>query len=139
MADTNAPASQRQQLVQVSGIPGFMTTKEGGDIEAETTKTRDGGSLTTETMSSPSETGNVTVSKLYRPSIHATILKEWGRRVGILRTTVSVWDTDPDLGPIGEPTVYANALLVRLARPEFDANSSDPSMFELEFGVDGEA
>ncbi len=135
----NAPASQRQQLVQVAGIPGWMGTKTGGEIEAEVSKAWDGGATQPETLSSPSETSNVVVSKLYRSAIHKPILDSWAKQVGTLRTTVSVFDTDPDLGPIGQPTVYAGALLTKLTRPEYDASSSDPAMFELEFAVNGEA
>lgn len=141
MVDTNpnAPATQRQQLVEVTGIPGYMTTKTGGDTEAETSKARDGGSLKTETFAAPAETGDVVVTKMYRPRIHARILKDWNARVGRHRTTIKIWDTDPDLGPIGDPVVYADALLKKVVRPEFDANGGDPSYFELTFGVDGEA
>ncbi len=135
----NAPASARQQLVEVKGFPGYFATKEGGEIEAETSKVWDGGTLKPETMAGPATTGNVTVSRPYRPAVHGAILKRLAKQVGRWRTTVSVWDTDPDLGPVGEPIVYANALLVRMARPEADASSSDASTFELEFAVDEEA
>lgn len=135
----NAPASQAQQLVEVAGIPGYMATKEGGEVSAEVSKVYDGGSRKPESMAGPPETDNVTVSKPYRPLVHGPILKAWAKQVGSLRTTISVWDTDPDLGPVGQPTVYANALLVRLARPEFDASGSDAGTFELEFAVDEEA
>jgi hypothetical protein len=139
MDQTNAPATQRQQLVEVTGIPGYMTTKTGGDVESETSKARDGGSLKTETFAAPPETSDVVVTKMYRPRIHAAILKDMASRVGRYRTTIKVWDTDPDLGPIGTPVVYADATLTKVVRPEFDANGGDPSMFELTFGVDGEA
>jgi hypothetical protein len=139
MANPNAGATQREQLVEVTGIPGYMTTKTGGDIESETSKSRDGGSLKSESFAAPSETSDVVVSKIHRPRIHGPILKVWGRQVGMLRTTIKIWDTDPDLGPIGEPTVYADALLKGLKRPEFDANGGDVSMFELTFAVDQEA
>lgn len=135
----NAPASARQQLVEVAGFAGYFANKEGGDVEAETSQVWDGGSLKPENMAGPATTGNVTVSRPYRPAIHGPILKRLAKQVGRHRTTVSVWDTDPDLGPIGEPVVYADALLVRLARPEADASSSDASTFELEFATDGEA
>lgn len=135
----NAPAAARQQLVEVAGFPGYFATKTGGDVEAETSEVWDGGSLKPENMSGPATTGNVIVARPYRPGIHAPILKNLAKNVGRHRTTVSVWDTDPDLGPIGEPVVYANALLVRLARPEADAASSDAGMLELEFATEGEA
>lgn len=135
----NAPASARQQLVEVAGIPGYFATKTGGEITSESSKVWDGGSLKPESMSGPAETGNVTVTRPYRPGLHNAVLKRLAKQVGRYRTTVSVWDTDPDLGPVGQPTVYADALLVRLMRPDADAASSDSSTFELEFAVDEEA
>lgn len=131
----NAPASARQQLTEVAGIPGYMATRTGGERTSEPSKAWDGGALDPETLSAPADTGNIVVGKPYRPMVHGTILKTMDRQVGRFRTTISVWDTDPDLGPIGTPRVYPNALLVRLAWPEGDASSSDPSNFELEFMV----
>lgn len=139
MTTPNAIASQRQQLVKVDGFDGYFATKEGGEVSAETGKAWDGGALRAEPMSSPAETSNVTVTKPYRPAIHGPILRALAPKVGRHRTSVSVFDTDPDLGPIGEPTTYADALLVRLKRPDHDASSSDPGSFELEFAVGGEA
>lgn len=137
--DNNAPASQRQQLVEVAGFDGYFASKSGGEVSAETSKVWDGGKLSPDVMSSPAETDNVTVSRPYRPGIHGPKLSQLAKLVGRFRTTVSVWDTDPDLGPIGTPVVYADALLVKLTRPEHDASSSDPGVFELEFAVTGEA
>lgn len=133
--ETNAVASARQHLTEVAGMPGYMATRTGGERTAETSKVRDGGKLNAETLSSPAETGNIVTGKPYRPMVHGAILKAWDQQVGRLRTTIKVWDADPDLGPIGEPRTHANALLVRLAWPEHDASSSDAGMFELEFAV----
>lgn len=130
-------ASQQHQLVSVGGFPGYFATKEGGDVESEASKVWDGGSLRPETTTAPAETGNITVSKPYRPATHGPLLRRLSKQVGVFRTTVSIFDTDPQLGPIGQPNVYADAVLVRLAWPEYDASSSDPGMFELEFSVDG--
>ena len=135
----NAVAAARQQLVEVAGWPGYFASKEGGEITAEAAKVWDGGSLKAETMAGPADVGNVTVGRPYRPAVHGPIRKVWAKQVGRLRTTVSVWDTDPDLGPIGTPTVYANALLIRLTPPQHDAGSSDAGMIELEFAVEDEA
>ncbi|MEG1971248.1 MAG: hypothetical protein RR101_14145, partial [Burkholderiaceae bacterium] len=109
-----AIAAQRQQLVQVSEFPDYFATKEGGEIEAEGNKVWDGGKLTPDVMAGPAETGNVTVSRPYRPGRDKPLLDRFGKLVGRSWHTVSVYDTDPDLGPVGKPTVYANALLVRL-------------------------
>jgi hypothetical protein len=135
----NAVAASRQQLIEVAEWPDYWASKEGGEVAADVEKAWDGGSLKPENMAGPSETGNVTVSRPYRPASHGPIRKAWAQQVGRLRTTVSVWDTDPDLGPIGTPTVYANALLVRLTPPAHDASSSSPGTIELEFAVEEEA
>jgi hypothetical protein len=135
----NAPASARQQLVEVAEFPGYFANKTGGEVTAESTAVWDGGNRKPEQMSGPSATSNVVVSRPYRPAVHGPILRRMAKQVGQLRTTVSVWDTDPDLGPIGEPVVYANALLVRMRRPEADAASSSASTLELEFAVEEEA
>lgn len=133
--ESNAVASARQHLTEVAGLPGYMATRTGGERTAETSKTYDGGELVPVVLSSPAETGNIVTGKPYRPLVHGPILKEWDSLVGRFRTTIKVWDADPDLGPIGEPRVYADALLVRLAWPDGDANSSDPANFELEWAV----
>lgn len=134
-----APQTARQQLVQVTGIPGYMATKTGGDRSADTTSIWDGGAVEAEKIGGPADTSNVTVTKPYRATIHGPILKTFSKQVGRLRTTVKIFDTDPDLGPVGQPIVYANALLVGLKRPELDAASSDGAMFELEFAVSAES
>lgn len=133
--ESNAVASARQQLTEVAGIPGYMGTRTGGERTSEATKGFDGGELVPVVLSGPAETGNIVTGKLYRPLVHGPILKEWDAQVGRFRTTLKVWDTDPDLGPIGQPRVYADALLVRLAWPDGDANSSDLANFELEWAV----
>ena len=139
MSDNNAPASQRQQLVAVSGWTGYFATKSGGEVTADTNPVWDGGSLKPSNLAGPATTANIVVSRPYRPGLHAATLKSWEKVVGRKRTTVWVRDTDPDLGPIGTPTVYADALLVRVTRPDHDAASSDPGMIELEFAVSGAA
>lgn len=135
-SNPNAIAAARQQLVEVGGWPGYWATKTGGEVTAEAEKAWDGGSRKPETMAGPSATANVIVSRPYRPAVHGPIKKAWTPQVGRLRTTVSVWDTDPDLGPVGTPDVYANALLVRITPPSADASSSAPNMIELEFSVE---
>lgn len=135
----NAVATQRQQLVEVAGWDGYWATKEGGETTAEVSQAWDGGSLKPEVLAGPSATGNVTVSRPYRPAKHAALRKTWAKQTGRLRTTVSVWDTDPDLGPVGTPSVYANALLVRVTAPSHNAASSENGVIELEFAVEEEA
>lgn len=130
-------ASQRQQLVSVPPFAGFFGSKSGGKVSADPSKVYDGGKKRPETLSATAETDNVTVSRPYRPLIHGPIMRALQRQVGEFRTTITIYDTDPDLGRLTEPqNVYADALLVGLDWPEHDASSSDGGMIELEFSVE---
>jgi hypothetical protein len=135
----NPASSQRQMLVRVSGVDGYWANKSGGESTADTSKAWDGGSLLPEVLSAPAERGNITVSRPYRPAIHQSTRKALAKKVGRWRTTLSVQDTDVDLNPIGRPTTYPDALLVRVSAPDHDAGSGDTAVWELEFAISGEA
>lgn len=126
-------AAQRQFLVKVTGIDGYFSSKSGGDVEGDVTTVYDGGSLKPEKLGGPAAPGQVTVGRPYDPERDAPVLRRLRGIVNRWRTTVSVQPTDGDLTPIGPPTVYANALLVRVSDPEHDAESGDAARLELVF------
>lgn len=135
MSDPTKVAALRQQQVTVAGWDGFFATKTGGEVTANTTQAYDGGAIDPEVLGGPPSTSNITVTRPYRPGPHGALLKAWEKEVGRLRTTVAVYDTDPDLGPWGEPVTYADALLTRAKRVDYDAASAEPGSIELEFSV----
>lgn len=128
-------AAQRQFLISVAGVAGTFANKSGGEVSGDSTKVWDGGSLTPELLSSPSEVANVTVSRPFDPARDWPILHRLRSQVNRWRTSVSITPTDADLIPNGNAVVYANALLTRVAFPDVDASSGDPATFELEFIV----
>lgn len=128
-------SAQRQFLVKVAGIDGYFMTKTGGDISADTNKVYDGGSTTPDVLAGPAEAGNVTVSRGYDPIRDGSILSRLRVQVGQFTATVSCTPTNRDLVPVGDPTVYSDALLVGLTEPEYDASSADPATYELEFAI----
>lgn len=128
--------AQRQFIVTVTGIEGPFATKSGAETSADVTKVYDGGSTTAESLAGPATTDNLTLTRPYRATRDAGIIKALRPRVGAFRATVTVQPADADLIPYGPPTVYANALLMRLAEPEHDAASGDPGTMELEFSVE---
>ena len=128
-------AAQRMWIVKVAGIDGNWQTFSGGERSAEVGRNYDGGSLTPETIASPAETANVTVTRAYKNERDAAVYAALRNRVGRWRTTVSKTPTDEDLVAIGNPTTYSNALLVRMTEPDVDSSSGDTAMFELEFAV----
>lgn len=125
----------RQGLVTVEAVPGLWATKSGGNVSADTTPVWDGGAESPEMMASPASADNVTVSRPFDDLRDLPELARLRRLVGRLRTTITVQPTDGDLFPIGEPTVYPDALLVTLTEPEVDASSGDPQTIELEFAI----
>jgi hypothetical protein len=128
-------SAQRQFLVKVVGVDEYFANKTGGNINADTNKVYDGGSLVPDVMSSPAEVDNISVARafdLVRDEAMVTLMRG---RVGKWRTTVSVTPTDEDLVAVGKPVVYANALLVGFTEIEVDASSGDAATFELEFAV----
>lgn len=129
-------SAQRQFLATIEGIDGYWAAKSGGETSADSRKVWDGGSLKPETLTDPSETGNVTLSRPYRPERDGPLVKQLRRQVGIMRRTITDVDTDRQLSPVGDPTVYPNATLVRLAAPERNASSGDAGTIETEWSVD---
>jgi hypothetical protein len=130
-----AKSSQRQFLAKVSGIDGYFASKSGGNISADTNKVYDGGSTTPDVLAGPAEADNVTLSRAYDPVRDGALLTKLRQQVGRFAATVSLTPTDRDLVPVGDPTVYPDALLVGLNEPEYDASSGDAATFELEFAV----
>lgn len=136
LVNAGLPAGKRQMLVSVSGVSmGYWSTKTGGEVSAAVSDVFDGGALEPAKLAAPATTKNVVLSRPYKIARDQPVLKRLAGLVGRWRTTVTVQDTDPDLVPIGKPTVYPDALLVRVQPPDHDASSGDPGMFEIEFAV----
>lgn len=127
--------AQRQSLVTVEGIPGRWATKTGGNVSADVTPVWDGGETYPENLAAPAMAENVTISRPFDDSRDLPEIARIRRLVGKMNATVTVQPTDGDLFPIGEPTVYPEALLVTLTEPEYDAASGDAQVIELEFAI----
>lgn len=128
-------AAQRQSLVTVVGIPGQWATYKGGTVTAATTDVYNGGDLYPEKVASPATTADVAIDRPYDPELHQEYVRQLRAKVGRWRTTVTVQETDEDLTPIGQPTVYANALLTTLTPPDYDSSSGKEMRWGLTFAV----
>jgi hypothetical protein len=126
-------ATERQSLVTVAGIVDYFSHMSGGEVTSTTTDVWDGGKTTAEKLAGPPTTANITVSRPFRPGRDQAILKALRPLVGRWRATVSKQWTDADLIAIGDPDVYPNALLIRVAPSAADASSASTGMMELEF------
>jgi len=130
-----AKQAQRQQLIKVDGIEGYFSAKQGGDQSSATSKVWDGGSLVAEIMSAPPEIANITVSRAYDWDRDGSMLANLRTKIGDWETKISVTYTDRNLVPVGNPTIYANALLTSIKEPDYAASSAEASTFSLEFAV----
>lgn len=131
-------SAQRQFLVKVTGIAGFFANKSGGEVTADASRVYDGGSLNPEVMTSPAQTGDITVSRPFDRARDYPVQRQLQSKVGTWRTTVHVTPTDEMLVATDEPTVYT-AVLTGVTPPETDAASGDPAVLELTFAVEGVA
>ena len=137
--DANKVATAGQQQWSVEGWPGYWAAKTGGETSAPTSTAYDGGQLEPEVLGGQRSTSNIVLTRPYRPGRLAALLTAWEKQVGRKTTTVAGYDTDPDLGPIGQPVTYADALVVRIKRVDYQAGSGDPGNIELEVAVSGPA
>lgn len=128
-------STQRQFLASIEGVDGYWAAVSGREVAADSRKAWDGGSLKPDTLVDPSEVGNITLSRPYRVTRDAAVLKLFQNNIGMQRT-ITESDTDRQLGPTGDPTTYPNATLVRVAAPERDASSGEAGMIECEWSVD---
>lgn len=133
-------ASKRQFLIKVDGIDGYFAQKTGGEVTSDTNTVWDGGSQTPDIVSAPAQTSDVVLTKPYDPDMHQDLLQNLAARVGTWRTTITETPTYSDLTTARvKPTVYPNALLKGLKRPETDSGSGDAADFELTFAVTNQA
>lgn len=134
-----AKEASRATLVSIDGLPDYYATFSGGEVTAEVAKAWDGGRKTADLVPGAPDTSNLVCGRPYGAARDQEIVRRLEKLVGSWRTTVTTQDTDSDFTPIGEPTTYADALLVRVKRPESDAASGDSKTYELEFATSGAA
>lgn len=127
--------AQRQSQVSIEGIAGLWATKTGGDVSSDVTPVWDGGTDHPDQLASPPTAGNVTVSRPVDDERDLTEMKRLRKLVGRFTATITVQPTNGDGFPIGEPTVYPDALLVTMSEPEYDAAGGDAQVFELEWAI----
>jgi hypothetical protein len=115
---------------------GYWATKSGGDITSDSSKVYDGGNLRPTVLTAPAEVDDITVGRPYDPIRDEPFLRNFRKRVGRIKGTLSVQPTDIDLVPVGRPLVYPDVTLIGMTEPEMDAASGDAAMFELTFAAE---
>lgn len=142
-----AKATQRQIVAEISPVrdvpghvpgpqfPSYFATVSGGEISAAVEKVYDGGSIFPEVLCSPSEIGDVTVSKFFDPDTDGSKLTSLRQLVGATYYDVKIFTLNCDLAEPGSERTYPKCLLVGLSEPDGDASSGAPASFSLTFAV----
>lgn len=126
-------SSERQSLVTVAGIDGYFATCSGGNSPADTSEAWNGGDLSPAVVAGPPKPDNVTVTKPFVPERDSALIARLRKLIGIWRTTVSDQSTDAGLVPLGDATVWTDALLIDVQKPDADAGSGNPKKWGLVF------
>lgn len=128
--------SQRQFLVSLTniGADNLFMTKSGGGVASDSTKIYSGGNNTPTIVTGIPEIENITVGRAYKQGRDDVLLQSLRTQVGTFTTTITVQEVNSSyaVGSL-KKAVYANAVLVGITEPDYDAGSGDPAMIELEF------
>lgn len=122
-------------LVKVTNIDGYFTTCTGGVPTVDTNETFNGGEQTSTIIIGKRKVSNVVVSRPYKPERDTQLCKQLRQVLPGFTTTVSKQPTLSAGSVIGDPTVWANAQLIRVTEPDANWGTSTAAMMELEFAV----
>ena len=128
-------SSQRQYLVNISGIEHPFMTKTGGNLTADSNKVYRGGKKIPDIVTGIAEVDNITVGRAYDPDTDRALIRRLRPLVNTFTATITATETNADLVSLGEATTYAECVLVGITEPEYASDSGEPANFELEFAV----
>jgi hypothetical protein len=131
-----------QALIQCSFVGGgpigdVWATYEGGDLEADGSKTRPGGMGRKVALGGPADRNDVTVTTQFTDVI-AGLHPALEAQVGIGRVKVALSWLGPDRTPTGESQSVVG-VINRVAVPNADSDDSDPGMYEMVVQCDQDA
>lgn len=131
---------QDQATISVPKLPvalPFVTSwasLEGGDLEAEDTKTRPGGMLPQVSLGGPTTRTDATVARPYTKELHPYLTPlETFAGFGAMHITYTILGPDTSSGKISTlgPTVTLTGILKSVTRPNWDSNATATAMFSL--------
>lgn len=115
---------------------GTFDKRNGGAITSESTKYRPGGQSSQVSLGGPTTTENITVQALNRLERFRPHIARLRAGVGSAKAEVIEQPLDINYVAYGSPDVYRGTL-VGLTPPDYDSESSDASLLELEVEVEG--
>lgn len=125
--------------VTVDGVPygDSWASAEGGNLEADNSKTRPGGMGKEVDVGGPASRDDLTVATQLS-DVSAGWVPRLENRVGIGTVKVGVTFLGPERTPAGRPQTRVG-ILKAVNAPDMDAESSDVAMLELVVGLHEQA
>lgn len=114
-----------------------MDKMTGGEVSSDSQKYRPGGMEDPISLGGTRNSGNVTVSKIYRLGNEHVAVDALMEGVGRCHMRISKLPLDLDGNSEGTPATVYNGRLIRCAPPEVDSESSEAGLLELEMEVEG--
>ncbi|MDQ6947016.1 MAG: hypothetical protein M3256_12310 [Actinomycetota bacterium] len=130
--------ASKDGLILVAGIDEPFAVRTGGDVAGDTRLHHDGGHRPGYLVSGHRTYTDLVVRRGLKPDRDWELIRLMLTRVLDWETTVSQSPTDANGLVVGSPIVWT-CLLKGVNPSESDANSADPSMFQLTFAVSGVA
>ena len=115
---------------------GIWDKMSGGEVDSDETKYNPGGMAPPVSLGGRKNTGNVTVSRLYRLIRDHAIAQSWINWVGKATVTISKRPMDIEGNPYPTAITYTG-VLKRVTFPEVDSESSTAGLVEFEVSVEG--
>jgi hypothetical protein len=118
---------------------GVWDKTDGGEVDADTTSYKLGGTDEFTDLGGPAKTGNLTMERLYDEAAHSVY--HWltglvGKSKKNGRGVATVQPLDDDGNAFGRPIVY-RINVKKVGRPSTDSNGSGASLLTLELTVVG--
>lgn len=129
-------AAQRQAIVTVEGLDLVWTSMSGGGVTLDYTLDESFGAEAV--MAGAVRAEPIVLTTTISPQRDLGWMRAVKKRLGRGRYTIVRQWTDPNWGPVGDPEVYADCLLIGYTNPESSPSAED-AVFTLTFATTGES
>jgi hypothetical protein len=141
MTTPNRASTQRHFRVRASinGVSlGQFDSRSGGGTSAENAKHTPGSAPSSQVaLGGPRSTEDVTVSRAFVATRDHDLIRRFRPLCGLAEMTVTQSPLDKDGREFGRPDVWTGVLQM-IGPPDYDANSSDVSTFDIVMTADGD-
>lgn len=130
--------SRLRITASIDGTPvGAFSSFSGGEVTWEEVRFRPAAGESEVVLAGPRAVGNVTLGRKFDGFADSAILARYANRPGV-RVVITQQALDANNAPFAAPLPPLAGVLVRMSRPEADADGTDAAMLELEVAIGAE-